>query len=398
MIVHNPIVSTVVHIESKKRQYEMSHKSSPSSHPLYVSMTSSSYETFDQRYIALQQRDPDSEGHFIYCVLSTNIYCRPTCSSRLPLRKNVVFCENVEEAVSRSFRPCKRCKPDIETGWNRTRECIVVACTVIGYMAQQDQKFDVDKVAANVGLSKWHFCRVFKNYTGYTPRKFYLQSRGGKITPQPLPLIRTKKFLQQKKREKIHEQIESLLRSLPDSLFNSENGGGDLVVGGDKAIVDDKFGGVDMIGKSGGKLGGDEAFAGDSTFGGDDIFGGDNTLGEHYKDQTFTGEDTFGGDTLGGQIFGGQTFGGLRGGAGHTRSIQTDTPTPTSNKDLSPILTTHIPIIESKQANSQVADCHAVCNSDEYTYPCERNQIELSQNSSQEELWLFHILEIPLIP
>ncbi|SGZ51090.1 CIC11C00000001518 [Sungouiella intermedia] len=121
-------------------------------------------------------------------------------------------------------------------------------------MAQQDQKFDVDKVAANVGLSKWHFCRVFKNYTGYTPRKFYLQSRGGKITPQPLPLIRTKKFLQQKKREKIHEQIESLLRSLPDSLFNSENEGGDLVVGGDKAIVDDKFGGVNMIGKFGGSL------------------------------------------------------------------------------------------------------------------------------------------------
>ena len=36
-------------------------------------------------------RDPDADGAFFYSVRSTGVYCRPSCSARLPRRENVAF-------------------------------------------------------------------------------------------------------------------------------------------------------------------------------------------------------------------------------------------------------------------------------------------------------------------
>lgn len=158
------------------------------------------YETFEERYQALKLRDPAAEGHFVYCVVSTNIVCRPTCSSRLPLAKNIVFCDTLREALAKHFRPCKRCKPDVIQGWNRTRECTAAGCVLIAASARQKTRLDVAAVAKKVGLSKWHFCRAFKNYTGTTPRKFYLRcADGADLLKVVLPLVLTKKALQRKR-------------------------------------------------------------------------------------------------------------------------------------------------------------------------------------------------------
>jgi AraC family transcriptional regulator, regulatory protein of adaptative response / methylated-DNA-[protein]-cysteine methyltransferase len=62
---------------------------------------------------ALKCRDPKAEGKFFYSVISTRVYCRPTCSARLPRRENVVFHATLTEAKSTGFRPCKRCQPDL---------------------------------------------------------------------------------------------------------------------------------------------------------------------------------------------------------------------------------------------------------------------------------------------
>lgn len=177
-------------------------------------MTSSlKYLTFDQRLKALQLRDPDAEGHFVYCVVSTNIYCRPTCPSRLPLAKNITFCDSVEQARNLKFRPCKRCKPDVATGWNRTRECIVKACAYLEVCARHNRSFDAKDLARRVGLSRWHFCRTFKNYTGVTTKTFYRQCREGKnLLSSLLPLIRTKKYLQRMRQESSKEEPRDLER------------------------------------------------------------------------------------------------------------------------------------------------------------------------------------------
>lgn len=60
---------------------------------------------------AIQNRDNSYDGKFIYGVKTTKIICRPGCSARMPLVKNIVLFDTMEESIQKGYRPCKRCKP-----------------------------------------------------------------------------------------------------------------------------------------------------------------------------------------------------------------------------------------------------------------------------------------------
>lgn len=62
---------------------------------------------------AIQNRDSSYAGKFIFGVKTTKIICRPDCPARLPLKKNIVFFDTMEEAIEKGYRPCKRCKPKL---------------------------------------------------------------------------------------------------------------------------------------------------------------------------------------------------------------------------------------------------------------------------------------------
>lgn len=62
---------------------------------------------------AIQNRDNSYDGKFIFGVKTTKIICRPGCPARLPLKKNIVFFNTMEEAIEKSYRSCKRCKPKL---------------------------------------------------------------------------------------------------------------------------------------------------------------------------------------------------------------------------------------------------------------------------------------------
>ncbi|MCI3181898.1 transcriptional regulator [Caulobacter sp. CCUG 60055] len=74
-------------------------------------MTSSAFSNDDDRWAAAQRRDPAAEGAFLMGVLTTGVYCLPTCAGR-PKRENVRFYGTAEAARASGLRPCKRCKPD----------------------------------------------------------------------------------------------------------------------------------------------------------------------------------------------------------------------------------------------------------------------------------------------
>ena len=73
------------------------------------------------RWAAVQAGSAAADGHFWTAVRSTGIYCRPSCPSRLPRRRNVTFFESREAAERAGFRPCKRCRPDQGPGARRQR-------------------------------------------------------------------------------------------------------------------------------------------------------------------------------------------------------------------------------------------------------------------------------------
>ena len=67
--------------------------------------------TDDARWTAVSTRDRAADGHFVYGVTSTGIFCRPACPSRRPRPDRVRFFSTTDAAVQGGFRPCLRCRP-----------------------------------------------------------------------------------------------------------------------------------------------------------------------------------------------------------------------------------------------------------------------------------------------
>lgn len=142
------------------------------------------YTTDAARWRALVTRDPNSTGHFIYTVRSTNIYCRPTCPGRLARRANVGFYKTACEAEAAGFRACKRCKPNtvLEDPQERAVE---KACLLIDEaLKKNDPKtFKLQELAKSVGLTPRYFHKIFKNKTGLTPKEFAKAKMGETDSP-----------------------------------------------------------------------------------------------------------------------------------------------------------------------------------------------------------------------
>jgi AraC family transcriptional regulator of adaptative response/methylated-DNA-[protein]-cysteine methyltransferase len=66
----------------------------------------------DPRWAAIAARDQNSDGKFYYSVVTTGVYCRPSCVARLARPENVRFHASCAAAEQAGFRPCKRCKPN----------------------------------------------------------------------------------------------------------------------------------------------------------------------------------------------------------------------------------------------------------------------------------------------
>jgi methylphosphotriester-DNA--protein-cysteine methyltransferase len=61
---------------------------------------------------ALETRDTHMDGVFFFAVITTGVYCRPSCPSRRPRRENVIFFQRRDAAERAGFRACLRCKPE----------------------------------------------------------------------------------------------------------------------------------------------------------------------------------------------------------------------------------------------------------------------------------------------
>ena len=66
----------------------------------------------DPRWARVVARDRAADGQFWYSVMTTGVYCRPSCPSRTANPQNVQLHDTLEAAKATGFRPCKRCNPD----------------------------------------------------------------------------------------------------------------------------------------------------------------------------------------------------------------------------------------------------------------------------------------------
>ena len=78
---------------------------------------------------AVRSRDARFDGWFFCAVVTTRIYCRPSCPAR-PHLKNLRFYPSAAAAQQAGFRACKRCRPDASPGspeWNLRSDLIARA-------------------------------------------------------------------------------------------------------------------------------------------------------------------------------------------------------------------------------------------------------------------------------
>jgi AraC family transcriptional regulator of adaptative response/methylated-DNA-[protein]-cysteine methyltransferase len=127
--------------------------------------------TDDAAWAAVQARDKAMDGRFVTGVLTTGIYCRPSCAARHPKRGNVRFFATGAEARTTGLRPCLRCKPD-EVG----RDAAALA-KALALLAAAEEAPPLDAIAEAVGYSPHHFHRIFKRATGVTPAAYYRSLR-----------------------------------------------------------------------------------------------------------------------------------------------------------------------------------------------------------------------------
>ncbi|MGA7886012.1 MAG: bifunctional DNA-binding transcriptional regulator/O6-methylguanine-DNA methyltransferase Ada [Acidobacteriaceae bacterium] len=130
----------------------------------------------EQAWAAVQARDASAE--LVYAVVTTGIFCRPTCPSRRPDRTNVRFFPEPAAALRAGFRPCRRCRP-----LSRHADAALVEKLAVALRRARsdrpDRSISLAQLARLAGgaVSPFTIQRTFQRVLGVTPAQYQRQQR-----------------------------------------------------------------------------------------------------------------------------------------------------------------------------------------------------------------------------
>jgi AraC family transcriptional regulator of adaptative response/methylated-DNA-[protein]-cysteine methyltransferase len=113
-------------------------------------------------------RDSARDGTFVYAVASTQVYCRPSCPSRRPLRHRVTFFPTPDAAEAAGYRACRRCQP-------RTTHPPGVQRVQLArqYLDEHpDEPVTLKRLGEVAQMSPYHLQRSFKRLVGVSPKTY----------------------------------------------------------------------------------------------------------------------------------------------------------------------------------------------------------------------------------
>ena len=126
------------------------------------------------KYEIVVRNDESYDGSFYYGVKTTGIFCRPSCKSKVPLEKNVVFFDTKEDAMNEGFRPCKRCRSDLDI-YEPDKDLAKRVKELIEFDFRSSA--DMREKLKTFGLSKHRLSKIFKDAYGQTPNEFMNELR-----------------------------------------------------------------------------------------------------------------------------------------------------------------------------------------------------------------------------
>ncbi|MEG3639661.1 bifunctional DNA-binding transcriptional regulator/O6-methylguanine-DNA methyltransferase Ada [Magnetococcus sp. PR-3] len=144
-------------------------------------MPESQLDQNEWRWQQLLQRQTPKAFPFFYGVTSTGIYCYPHCSSRRPKRENVRFFDDQQQAENAGFRPCKRCKPNLQEPEGEPL-LLKKACALL----TAEEGVTLQRVAQQLDITPWRLTRLFKKWLHITPKAFAMQRQQDRLRAQLL--------------------------------------------------------------------------------------------------------------------------------------------------------------------------------------------------------------------
>ncbi|WP_037504881.1 bifunctional transcriptional activator/DNA repair enzyme AdaA [Sphingomonas astaxanthinifaciens] len=120
----------------------------------------------DRAWAAFEARDRAADGQFVVGVVTTGIYCRPSCPARHPKRENVRFFTDGAAAREAGLRACKRCLPDHVA----PDEAAVTA--VRAMLEEAGGPLPLELLGRKTGYSPTHLQRIFTRTLGLSPAAF----------------------------------------------------------------------------------------------------------------------------------------------------------------------------------------------------------------------------------
>jgi AraC family transcriptional regulator of adaptative response / DNA-3-methyladenine glycosylase II len=124
--------------------------------------------------------DPDYNGRFFTGVLTTGIYCLPSCKARKPKPGNVRFFPSCEAARSAGFRACRKCHPDdFERGADPVLETIEA---LVAEVRSAPENFpDVRSMVRRSGFGATRLFELLRQHFHSTPADLLLAARLGAV-------------------------------------------------------------------------------------------------------------------------------------------------------------------------------------------------------------------------
>ena len=125
-------------------------------------------------------RDERADGQFFYAVKTTKVFCKPSCPSRRPERKNVSFYPTAEMARAAGYRACLRCEP--ETVARKADPQVEAIDRVASYLTEHaEERTKLKDVAKATGVAPLTILRGFKRVLGVSPREYAKAQRVAKF-------------------------------------------------------------------------------------------------------------------------------------------------------------------------------------------------------------------------
>ena len=130
----------------------------------------------EHMYARLLASDATYNGEFFVGVLSTGIYCLPSCHAKKPMMKNVRFFPDCESARAAGLRACRKCHPDdFERGADPVLETIE---TLVAEVRATPEAFaDARAIVKRSGFGATRLFELFRQHYHATPADLLMRAR-----------------------------------------------------------------------------------------------------------------------------------------------------------------------------------------------------------------------------